>query len=167
MSRTRRGLGQGALAAILVVCCSLVTAAPASGHAFAPSRLEVRETTPGHALVRWKQPAVRATGSSLLPIISENCLRSGEPHTSVEDTGMVASWEIDCMGGLVGQTIRVEGIEASQLVFVGAVLAAWAALRALPVRWPSPATYLPAYAMGTLSAFWFFQRLAASFTSLR
>ena len=32
------------------------------------------------------------------------------------------------------------GIEAGQLVLVGVVLAAWAGLRALPVRWPSPVT---------------------------
>jgi hydrogenase/urease accessory protein HupE len=343
MTRTCQGLVQGALAASLVVCWSLVTAAPASGHAFAPSLLEVRETTPGHAILRWKQPAVRVTGSGLLPIMSESCRRSGEPQTSVEDTGIVAIWELDCVGGLVGQTIRVEGIgasqanvllrlvladgrsirhvltadqpsfvvperegtldvmagygrlgiehiltgfdhllfvlglvllvgggrrllgtvtaftlghsvtlalailgfvrvpqqpievgiafsiyvlaielapresrkptllqrapwlaaglfgllhglgfagalvqvglpqgeiplalfsfnvgiEAGQIVFVGVVLAAWAALRALPVRWPARAAYVPAYAMGTLAAFWFFQRLAASLTGLR
>ena len=343
MTRTGLSLMQAALAASLVICCSLIAAAPASGHAFAPSLLEVRETTPGHAVVRWKQPAVRVTGSGLVPIMSESCRRNGEPQTSVEDTGIVASWEVDCVGGLVGQTIRVEGIgasqanvllrlvladgrsmrhvltedqpsfvvperegtldvmsgygrlglehiltgfdhllfvlglvllvgggrrllgtvtaftlghsvtlalavlgfvhvpqqpieagiafsiyvlalelapresakatllqrapwlaaglfgllhglgfagalaqvglpqgeiplalfsfnvgiEAGQLVFVGVVLATWAALRALPVRWPSPVTYIPAYALGTLSAFWFFQRLAASLPSLR
>jgi hydrogenase/urease accessory protein HupE len=58
------------------------------------------------------------------------------------------------------------GIEAGQLVFVGVVLGAWAALRALPVRWPRPTAYVPAYAIGTLAAFWFFQRLAACLTGL-
>ena len=343
MTRTYRGLVQGALAAILVGCWSLVATAPARGHAFAPSLLEVRETTSGHALVRWKQPAVRVSGSSLVPVMSESCRARGEPQTRVEDTGVVASWEIDCVSGLVGQTIRVEGIaasqanvllrlvladgrsvrhvltadepgfvvperegaldvmagygrlgvehiltgfdhllfvlglvllvgggrrllwtvtaftlghsvtlalailgfvrvpqqpieagiafsiyvlavelvphesrkptllerapwlvaglfgllhglgfagalaqvglpqgeiplalfsfnvgiEAGQLVFVGMVLVAWAAVRALPVRWPSLAVYLPAYAMGTLAAFWFFQRLVASLTSFK
>ena len=343
MTWTRQGLVQGTLAAMVIAFWNLTAAAPASGHAFAPSLLEVRETTPGHAVVRWKQPAVRVTGSGLVPIMSESCRRTGELQTSVEDIGIVASWEIDCVGGLVGQMIRVEGIGASranvllrlvladgrsmrhvltedhpsfvvperegtldviagygrlgvehiltgfdhllfvlglvllvgggrrllgtvtaftlghsvtlvlailgfvrvpqqpieagiafsiyvlavelaprgspkatllqrapwlaaglfgllhglgfagalaqvglpqgeiplalfsfnvgietgQLVFVGVVLATWAALRALPVRWPSPITYIPAYTMGTLSAFWFFQRVAASLTTLR
>src|SRR5215831_12643877 len=50
---------------------------------------------------------------------------------------------------------------AGQLAFVGVVLATWAGLRALPVRWPRSTAYVPAYAIGTLAAFWFFQRLAA------
>ena len=343
MTRASQGLVWGALAVILVGYWGLFAAAPASGHAFAPSLLDVRETTPGHALVRWKQPAVRVSGSGLVPVMGESCRARGEPQTSVEDTGVVASWEIDCVSGLVGQTILVEGIaasqasvllrlvltdgrsmrhvltadqpsfvvperegtldvmagygrlgvehiltgfdhllfvlglvllvgsgrlllwtvtaftlghsvtlalailgfvrvpqqpieagiafsiyvlavelapresrkltllerapwlaaglfgllhglgfagalaqvglpqgeiplalfsfnvgiEAGQLVFVGVVLAVWAGVRALPVRWPPPAAYVPAYAMGTLAAFWFFQRLAASLPGFR
>jgi hydrogenase/urease accessory protein HupE len=342
MTRTRRGPVQGVLVAILIGHWSLFTA-PASGHAFDPSLLEVRETEPGHAVVRWKQPAVRVSGSVLLPVLPESCRARGERKSSTEDTGVVVSWEIECSGGLVGQAIRVEGIaasqanvllrlvladgrsvrhvltvdqpsfvvperegaldvmagygrlgvehiltgfdhllfvlglvllvgggrrllwtvtaftlghsvtlalatlgfvrvpqqpieagiafsiyvlavelapresrkttllerapwlaaglfgllhglgfagalaqvglppgeiplalfsfnvgiEAGQLVFVGGVLAAWVALRALPVRWPKRAGYVPAYAIGTLAAFWFFQRLAASLTSFR
>jgi hydrogenase/urease accessory protein HupE len=59
------------------------------------------------------------------------------------------------------------GIEAGQLVFVGVVLAVWAALRALPVRWPPSVLYVPAYAMGTLAAFWCLQRLAVSLPGFR
>lgn len=338
-----RILVQWALAVVLAGCWSLVAAVSASGHAFAPALLEVRETTPGHALVRWKQPIVRVSGSGLVPVMSASCSRRGEPMTRIEASSIEASWEIDCAGGLVGQTMRVEGIaasqsnvllrlmladgrsiryvltadqpsfivperegaldvmvgygrlgvehiltgfdhllfvlglvllvqgkrrllgtvtaftlghsltlglailgvvhmpqqpieagiafsiyvlavelaprqartstllerapwlmaglfgllhglgfagalaqvglpqddiplalfsfnvgiEAGQLVFVGVVLAVWAGLRALPVRWPTLAAYVPAYAMGTLAAFWFFQRLAASLTGLR
>jgi hydrogenase/urease accessory protein HupE len=343
MTRTSRGLVQGALVAILVGSWGLVKAPPARGHAFAPALLEVRETAPGHALVRWKQPAVRVSGSGLAPVMSQSCRARGEPQTSDEDTSVVASWEVDCAGGLVGQMIRVEGIaasqanvllrlvladgrsvrhvltadepsfvvparegalsviagygrlgvehiltgfdhllfvlglvllvgggrrllgtvtaftlghsvtlalailgvvrvpqppieagiavsiyvlavelaprasrklsllerapwlaaglfgllhglgfagalaqvglpqgeiplalfafnvgiEAGQLVFVAVALGAWAALRALPVRWPPLVVYVPAYAMGTLAAFWFFQRLAASLPGFR
>jgi hypothetical protein len=58
------------------------------------------------------------------------------------------------------------GVEAGQLTFVGVVLVAWAALHALPVHWPRSVVSVPAYAMGTLAAFWLFQRLAASLSSL-
>ena len=343
MTRTCRSLVRWSFAMACVWCLSLGAAVPASGHAFAPALLEVRETTPGYALVRWKQPTVRVSSSGLMPIMSESCRTRGEPKTSLEDISVVARWEIDCAGGLVGQTLRVEGIatsqanvllrlvladgrsirhiltaeqpsfivperegaldvmlsygrlgvehiltgfdhllfvlglvllvgggrrllgtvtaftlghsvtlalavlgfvhmpqqpieagiafsiyvlavelaprqarqptflerapwlmaglfgllhglgfagalaqvglpqgeiplalfsfnvgiEAGQLVFVGVVLTVCAGLRALPVRWPSLAAYVPAYAMGTLAAFWFFQRLTASLTGLR
>lgn len=114
MTGTIRGPGLGARAALLIMYYALLPAAPAHGHAFAPSLLEIRETSPGHAVVRWKQPAVRIAGSGLVPIMSESCRRHGESKTSVEVTGVVASWEIDCAGGLVAQTILVEGIAESQ-----------------------------------------------------
>ena len=100
--------------ALLVGCWSLTTVVPAHGHAFAPALLEVRETTPGLGLVRWKQPVVRVAGSGLVPLLSEGCRARSEPQTSDEDTGIVTRWEIDCAGGHVGQTLRVEGIAASQ-----------------------------------------------------
>ncbi|WP_085212552.1 HupE/UreJ family protein [Methylomagnum ishizawai] len=58
------------------------------------------------------------------------------------------------------------GIEAGQLVFVGVVLLVLAGVRALPVRWPGLVAHVPGYALGTVAAFWFFQRLAASLPGL-
>jgi hypothetical protein len=59
------------------------------------------------------------------------------------------------------------GIEAGQLAFVGMLLATRAATRGLQVRWPPITVYIPAYAMGTLAAFWCLQRLAASLPGWR
>lgn len=53
------------------------------------------------------------------------------------------------------------GIELGQLLFVALALAAAAALRALPIRWPAPVRLVPAYAIGSLAAFWAWQRLLA------
>ena len=50
------------------------------------------------------------------------------------------------------------GIEVGQLFFVGLVLLGWKALRALPVAWPAGIAVAPAYAIGILAAFWFFER---------
>jgi len=41
------------------------------------------------------------------------------------------------------------------------VLALRAGLRRLPARWPRWAEWVPVYGMGTLAAFWCFQRAAA------
>jgi hypothetical protein len=51
------------------------------------------------------------------------------------------------------------GIEAGQVAFVAVVLSAFAALRLARVAWPTPVMQLPAYAIGSLAAFWFFERV--------
>ena len=50
------------------------------------------------------------------------------------------------------------GVEIGQLLFVALVLALGWALRQLQVSWPRWAASLPAYAIGTLAAFWFIER---------
>ena len=50
------------------------------------------------------------------------------------------------------------GIEIGQLLFVAAVLVGCRVLRALPVKWPQGVATVPAYAIGILAAFWFFER---------
>jgi hydrogenase/urease accessory protein HupE len=55
------------------------------------------------------------------------------------------------------------GIELGQLAVVLVVLAAGRLLRRVPLRLPSWARHVPVYAMGTLAAFWWFERTAALF----
>ena len=55
------------------------------------------------------------------------------------------------------------GVEIGQLMFVGSCLALAWALRQLRVDWPRWATPLPAYAIGTIAAFWFIERTSAFF----
>ena len=52
------------------------------------------------------------------------------------------------------------GVEIGQLAFVALLLLLVRALEALEVRWPWPVERLPAYAVGSLGAFWTIQRLA-------
>ena len=53
------------------------------------------------------------------------------------------------------------GIEIGQLGFVAALLAAAALLRALAIVWPRWVVRLPLYTMGSLAAFWCYERAAA------
>jgi hydrogenase/urease accessory protein HupE len=55
------------------------------------------------------------------------------------------------------------GIELGQLVFVLVVLAAGRVLRRVPIRLPAWTRHVPVYAMGTLAAFWWWERTAALF----
>lgn len=50
------------------------------------------------------------------------------------------------------------GVETGQLMFVGAVLAAWSALRSISL--PEWAWRLPVYSIGGLAAFWVIERIA-------
>lgn len=55
------------------------------------------------------------------------------------------------------------GIEVGQLIFVAAVLLVRPVVRALSVRGPGWLQQVPAYGIGTLAAFWCFERLAGIF----
>lgn len=109
-----RSAAQKLLILLCVAYCGLFLSQPVFAHAFAPSLLEVRETGPGHVLVRWKQPAIKVFGSSLFPLLPESCHERGERLTSTEGTGVVETWGVDCPDGIIGKTIRMEGIAASQ-----------------------------------------------------
>jgi hypothetical protein len=56
------------------------------------------------------------------------------------------------------------GVEIGQLMFVGACLTLAWALRQLRMSWPRWAAPLPAYAIGTIAAFWFIERASAFLT---
>jgi hydrogenase/urease accessory protein HupE len=55
------------------------------------------------------------------------------------------------------------GVEIGQLMFVAVCLAVAWALRQLRVSWPRWAAPLPAYAIGTVAAFWFIERTSGFF----
>jgi len=52
------------------------------------------------------------------------------------------------------------GIELGQIAFVVAVLVVEIGVGRMRIRWPAPLRLAPAYAIGALSAFWIFERIA-------
>lgn len=52
------------------------------------------------------------------------------------------------------------GVELGQLAFVAVILLLEWAFRTLQINWPASVRMLPAYTVGTLGAFWTFQRIA-------
>lgn len=53
------------------------------------------------------------------------------------------------------------GIESGQILWVAVVLAGRGGLGALPLRWPCPVEWVPAYAIGSLGAYWMAERAAS------
>ena len=107
--RAIRTSAAGALAVLLSL-----TTETAMAHQFAPALLELKELGDDRVSVRWKQPVVRIMGSNLQPILPVDCEGVGKPEVTREGTGMVASWEIECAGGLVGRSVGVDGIASSR-----------------------------------------------------
>jgi len=58
------------------------------------------------------------------------------------------------------------GVEVGQLFFVAAIVLLGRSFRALEIRWRPWAKWMPAYAVGSLGAFWFIQRTAVFLSAL-
>ena len=105
-------------AAFLAAFALLCLAPGARAHIFGPALLELKETAEGHFAARWKEPAVRARGTSLRPVLPTGCTGMGMPEVRSDPTnlnaGAVAEWTVSCAGGLVGKTLGVEGLDISQ-----------------------------------------------------
>jgi len=87
----------------------------AHAHPLAPSLLELREQSPGHLLVRWKTPLLRAPGVNLFPLFPSQFKRTDIQTPYREGTGLVRTWEVECPGETpVGHTIGVRGIAGSR-----------------------------------------------------
>jgi len=56
------------------------------------------------------------------------------------------------------------GIELGQILFVAVVAAVWWAVGAASFSWPNWMRYAPAYGIGTLAAYWFFERVYQAVT---
>ena len=115
-SLSRRGTGgtRSLALALLLAAAAVALPSPVHAHAFAPSLLELRELDSGRVAVRWKQPAKRQVGTDVRPLLPEGCSPVGDPRPAREGTGVVIEWEVECSDGLVGQTIRIEGLESSR-----------------------------------------------------
>ena len=98
----------------LLLAVLLVAAAPAAAHQFAPAALALEEISEDRIDVSWKQPVVRVMGSRLRPTLPPECEGIADPVVRTEGTGMRATWQIRCPGGLAGKTVGVEGIAASR-----------------------------------------------------
>jgi hydrogenase/urease accessory protein HupE len=100
--------------AVGCVLALLLCAVSASAHRLAPALFEVRELAGGELRVRWKTPLLRPTGADLRPALPPHCEPSGEPVGAVEGASASLRWTAACgAGGLVGETLRVEGLDGS------------------------------------------------------
>ncbi len=110
----RNGKARLCLAMLLPVIVAALLPGLADAHQFAPALLELREIDASRVAVRWKQPIVRVMGSRVQPVLPGDCNGIGKPEVSRKGTGMDATWQIECPGGLFGKSVGAEGITESR-----------------------------------------------------
>ena len=101
------------LLALLVIVASLALA-PAAAHELQPGFLELKETAPGRYDVLWKLPSLGSsdTRMPIAPVFPETCRQLGEARSDRAGTAWVFTARLECKGGLAGQAIAIEGLEA-------------------------------------------------------
>ncbi len=89
----------------------LLLASAAWGHALSPALLDLRESADGLTQVTWKIPTVQVPGVDLHPVLPPHCrATSGAVMTETADS-LTTQWNVDCRpGGIVGQSVRVDGL---------------------------------------------------------
>ncbi len=109
VSRAWRRCLTATAALLLALGCATVTA-----HELQPGFLELRETDAGRYEVLWKLPSLGTSDARmpLLPVFPQRCRQLGDARSERAGTAWVFVARIECAGGLAGQTVAIEGLEA-------------------------------------------------------
>ena len=102
---------------LLAVAITLVAlaSAPLRAHVLQPGFIELRETAAGRYDVLRKLPSLgesSAVGMPIAPKFPERCRQLGDARSERAGTAWVFTARLECKGGLAGQTIAIEGLEA-------------------------------------------------------
>lgn len=98
---------------MLLAVLALVLVLPtARAHELQPGYLELKEIVSEQYTVIWKQPTSLGNPLRLTPVFPGICQPQGEPSSEVLPQAWVWRARIACKGGLAGQTLAIEGLEA-------------------------------------------------------
>jgi len=103
------------LLALLATIVTLVAPPLAGAHELQPGFLELKEVAPGRYDVLWKLPSLGEASDvrmPLAPIFPETCRQLGDARTERAGTAWIFTARLECKGGLAGQTLAIEGLEA-------------------------------------------------------
>ncbi len=99
----------------MVVAFLLVLALPGVvlGHEVRPGYLEIAQTGEETFDVYFKVPARGDLRLSLYAQLPEGCRAPMPVRTQAKAGAFIDQWSVSCAGGLVGETIRIEGLSAT------------------------------------------------------
>lgn len=98
----------GLMVWLLVLC-----AGAANAHEVRPGFLELREVTPHEFLMTWKVPALGALHLGIEPRLPESCHPVTVPIPLQAGGAFIEHSHLRCELGLAGQTIAVDGLDAT------------------------------------------------------
>jgi len=100
---------------ILPVLATFVWGAPAAfAHESRPAYLELTEQNPAVFEVLWRRPMRGERVLALQPVFPGQCASAGMKARYAQPDFLVERWIVDCRkGGLVGQPIGIEGLQAT------------------------------------------------------
>ncbi len=109
-----RSPGRPVLALLAFLVGALGVATSSYGHALQPGYLALRPIDKDIYAVTWKTPAVRGRPMAIAARLPENCEPRTPGHPVWDGAAYLARWTATCPGGLVGGTIAIEGLAATQ-----------------------------------------------------
>jgi len=107
-------MGVGRLLFALAVMLAATPCTRVAAHELQPGFLELRETGSERYEVLWKLPSLGTSDRRIpiVPVFPERCRQIGEARSDRAGTAWIFAARLDCKGGLAGQTIGIEGLEA-------------------------------------------------------
>ncbi len=110
----RVALARTALASAIVLVLLFVGVPAAQAHEFSPGYLEINMQADGKAEIVWKVPLVRGRPLNITPVLPASCQAITPSATYALSNAVLERWTVDCgTAGLAGQTITIEGLEAT------------------------------------------------------
>lgn len=93
----------------------ILTLMPSAGfsHALDPGYLSLTQKDQDAWLVFWRKPDVNGTAMGLEPVLPTNCTGL-TPQAQFDGKAWIADWQMRCIGGLAGQSLRIDGLDATQ-----------------------------------------------------
>ena len=93
---------------------SLIVAANATAHRFAPSLLEVTQLSETTFSASWKTPMQKVSATPIEPDFPDACDITSTSPWIQEGTGVLMQLQLSCGTGLVGQTLSISGLGGNQ-----------------------------------------------------
>lgn len=79
----------------------------ASADEIRPMALDLIEQSPGNWSLSWKQPLATGAAAIVVPVPPQNCIMTAEPVIRRGDAALLGSVNLDCDGGLGGQSVSL------------------------------------------------------------
>jgi hydrogenase/urease accessory protein HupE len=126
----------------IMIICNWFSSA--SGHEVRPGYLELREGSPGRYEMLWKRPARGEVLIELDPVLPEACTITGPGRLETAPGAILTRATLSCTDGLQGQSIRIDGLEATMADVLIRVYHADGAMETHMLRPVSPAAMIGA-----------------------